>query len=92
MKPIIPGLLILIATQSLQAAPDPARGRQLHDTHCLQCHDTSVYTRENRRIHDMQGLEKQVRRCELSLGLRWFDEDVDSVVRYLDDNFYHFGK
>jgi len=92
MKHLISGLLLLTATQALQAAPDPDRGKQLHDAHCMQCHDTSVYTRENRRIHDPAGLEKQVRRCELSLGLRWFDEDVKSVVRYLDDSFYRFGK
>ena len=29
-------------------AQDYARGKALHDTHCMACHDTRVYTREDR--------------------------------------------
>ncbi|MCP4450195.1 MAG: cytochrome c, partial [Planctomycetes bacterium] len=36
------------------------------------------------------GLTSQVQRCELSLGLKWFDEDVDDVAGYLNQQFYKF--
>ena len=65
-------------------------GRALHDAHCLKCHDSNVYTRKNRRVTSLEGLRKQIRRCEQSLGLRWFDDQLDSVVRYLNDNYYHY--
>ncbi len=38
----------------------------------------------------LAGLKKQVQRCELSQGLKWFDEDVDDVVNYLNTTYYKF--
>ena len=72
----------------LPAAADS--GQELVEANCKACHDSAVYTRENRRVKDIAGLNKQVRRCEQSLGLTWFDEDVDAVVTYLNVNYYKF--
>ncbi|RRQ22777.1 cytochrome c family protein [Thiohalobacter thiocyanaticus] len=72
------------------AAADIQAGKNLHDQHCMQCHDSGVYTREDRRVNSLAGLTKQVRRCEQSLGLKWFDEDIENVVQYLNQNHYHF--
>jgi len=80
--------ILLLASGLAQA--DPQAGRALHDQHCLKCHDTGVYTRPDRRVKDLAGLRKQVQRCELSLGLTWFDRDIDNVVDYLNSNFYRF--
>jgi cytochrome c553 len=80
---------LLAATQALQSAGADT-GKALVEINCTSCHDDSVYTRENRRITTMEGLKKQIRRCELSLGLKWFDEDVDAVTSYLNTNYYHF--
>ena len=38
----------------------------------------------------MEALQKQVRRCELNLGLKWFDDDISNVVSYLNDTYYRF--
>lgn len=78
----------LLLAGPASAAAD--QGQALHDKHCLKCHDSSLYTRDNRRVKSLDGLRKQIRRCEQSLGLRWFDDQLDSVVRYLNDNYYHF--
>jgi len=78
----------LLIAGTAQARAD--EGQALHDAHCQKCHDSSVYTRENRRVKSLDGLRKQIRRCEQSLGLRWFDDQLDSVVRYLNDNYYRF--
>jgi cytochrome c553 len=78
---------LLAATQVLQA--DDA-GKALVDSKCTSCHGDAVYTRENRRVTTLDGLRKQVRRCELSLGLKWFDNDIDAVTAYLNKNYYHF--
>ncbi|MEN8802234.1 MAG: cytochrome c [Thiogranum sp.] len=80
---------VLLTTGSYTLA-DAEHGKQLHDEHCMKCHDTSVYTRETRRVTDNDALVKQVKRCELNLGLRWFDNDVNDVVQHLNQSFYKF--
>ena len=81
--------LLLIPAAQADAA-DNARGQALVQQHCMACHDNGVYTRPNRRVTSMAGLQKQVTRCELSLGLKWFDEDINAVTGYLNDSFYKF--
>ena len=88
-------LLFLTATYLLAAGVLPAaavadNGATLHQEHCTSCHDDSVYSRKDRRVTSPAGLKKQVQRCELSLGLKWFDEDVDDVVNYLNKTYYKF--
>ncbi len=78
---------LLAATQALQAADT---GKALVEINCTSCHSDAVYTRENRRITTLEGLKNQVKRCELSLGLKWFDDDVNAVTSYLNTNYYHF--
>lgn len=88
LQPLIAALL-LAATGPLMAA-DTGRGESLKQKNCMGCHEDGVYTRQDRRVSSLDGLEKQVRRCELTLGLQWFDEDVNDVVAYLNQTFYKF--
>ena len=85
---IITALLALSTTTNAEAA----KGQQLHDQNCMKCHGTEVYTRENRMVTSRDALVKQVKRCQLNLGVQWFNEDVNAVVQYLDQTFYKFGK
>lgn len=81
---------LLLASLATMAA-DVNSGRQLVDENCYSCHDASLYTRPDRRVTDPAALRKQVQRCELSLELQWFDEQIDDVVAYLNQAFYKFG-
>lgn len=93
-----PGILvagIALALSGPAPAADLAHGQTLHEANCIACHSSmtnghpsSLYTRADRRVTSLEGLQKQVRRCELSLDLTWFDEDIDDVVAYLNDKFY----
>lgn len=84
-------LLLLGMTLPFAAgAADLKAGQALHDAHCMKCHDSSVYTREDRRVTSLEGLRKQVARCELSLGLTWFDDQRENVVQYLNSTYYKF--
>jgi hypothetical protein len=57
---------------------------------CSRCHDSSVYTREDRRVQSLEGLHNQVRRCDSMLGTRLYDEDINSLVEHLNTKYYHF--
>jgi len=80
---------LLAAASSLQAA-NPDNGKSLVEGNCTKCHDERVYTRQDRRVTTPEGLTKQVTNCERSLGLKWFDDDIDDVAAYLNQTYYHF--
>jgi hypothetical protein len=74
------------------AAFDPGNGKQLANENCRECHGTEVYTRADRRVTSRSGLTTQVQRCELALGLKWFDDEVEDVAGYLNRDFYKYGE
>lgn len=83
------GTALLLSPQASRAG-DPEMGKSLVDTHCYHCHKTEVYTRPDRRVNNFDQLLAQVRRCELSLGLKWFDEEIENASIYLNQEYYHF--
>lgn len=79
------------ADQTLQA------GKKLVDTHCISCHASSyggdgsgIYTREYRKVRSLNGLKAQVTNCNTMLNLKWFDDEEQQVVQYLNHTYYHF--
>jgi hypothetical protein len=65
-------------------------GMDLHQTNCLSCHGTEAYTRSDRRVTSFPSLITRVNACNVNLGMGWFDDEVDAVARYLDENYYKF--
>lgn len=72
-------------------------GLALHAENCVACHsamtggDGSVlYTREDRVVGSLDALNKQVHRCQSSLGLSWSSEQISTVQQYLNATFYKF--
>ena len=81
---------LMAAQGEAPAAASAAKGKELVDENCIKCHGSEVYTRSDRKVTSLDGLSRQVSRCETSLGLTWFDEDVSAVTDYLNHDFYHF--
>jgi mono/diheme cytochrome c family protein len=87
-----------ILTISLAAAICSAPGyaangdnvQKLYEQHCVSCHGTELYTREDRKVTSLPALKQQVRRCETALGLRWFDEEIADVAQFLNEHYYRF--
>ena len=69
---------------------DVHAGKKLTDANCYQCHGTEIYTRADRKVKNLPGLRKQVQFCDQALGLTWFDEQVNDVSAYLNQEFYKF--
>ncbi len=88
-------LIIFLTIASFLVTPvlavDLENGESLHDENCLRCHDESKYTRKNRMIKNYQQLYERIKNCELMAELTWFDEEIDDVTAYLNNQFYRFN-
>lgn len=85
-------IVVLTGFAGLTSATEEFHAENFHQQKCTGCHDTSVYTRSNRRVDSLPRLESQVRMCDANLGIKLFDEDIHSLVRHLNDNFYKFDQ
>jgi mono/diheme cytochrome c family protein len=81
-------LALPLLAVSFTAAADT--GEELHDANCTSCHDSSVYTREDHRVKDLDALHQQVGRCQTANSLSWSDADIEAVASYLNENYYKF--
>jgi len=87
-----------VPAEVVEEKQDVSQGKQLHDENCISCHTTrtknadpnTLYTRENRKVNNLNGLQAQVERCVTVLNVEWFDDEIDSVVNYLNTDFYKF--
>lgn len=86
---LLPAALSLASAAAL-SQPAAGRGELLYTTHCIQCHNTQMHWREQRRARDWDGLMAQVRRWQGTAGLDWNEADVAEVARHLNDTIYKF--
>jgi len=85
-------LLLTIIFTSVTSAVDTVEGKDMYQEDCTKCHDSSVFTRKDRKVNNLESLQKQVHRCVTSQGYSWFDEDEENVTAYLSNAFYKFDK
>ena len=74
-----------------------AQGKQLHDANCMQCHASltggqpnSIYSRADRGVKTLDGLEKRVTNCAIAADVNWTAAQQKQVVDYLNSQFYKF--
>jgi mono/diheme cytochrome c family protein len=63
-------------------------GQSLHEKNCVSCHQSDIYTRDNRKVNTLSYLGTSVENCNTQLGTGWFPEDVQAVVKYLNATYY----
>ena len=65
------GLAGLLISGATMADGDIANGKKLYSaSKCNQCHGTEVFTRKDRKVKNLAGLEAQVRRCDSNLNTK----------------------
>lgn len=69
---------------------DATRGELLYSTHCIACHSAQVHWRDKKLSTDWSSLQTEVRRWQELSGLRWVEDDVAEVARYLNVLYYHY--
>ena len=85
-------LAVSLATLAAHVQSADFDAESFHGTNCTRCHDSSVYTRPNRRVRSLQALDVQVARCDANLGIKLFPEDQAALVNFLNTRFYGFAK
>lgn len=81
---------VLITTTAF-AEGNIANGKKLFTgSKCNQCHGTEVFTKPDRKVTTLPGLEAQVRRCDSNLNTNWFDDEIIDVTSYLNKQYYKF--
>ncbi len=83
---VLAGFLLMPLASATVAEP----ALELVQQNCVSCHQSEVYTRDDRLMQTYDDLLAQVRRCELNLGLSWFDEQIEQVARHLNQEYYKF--
>ena len=84
-------LLLALAPAGRADLPgDSAEGRALLEIDCVSCHDTSVYTRKNRKIKSLSALNAQLASCSHAANVTLTDAEQQSLVKYLNEQFYKF--
>ena len=71
-------------------ADDLHPGQRLHDANCVSCHDSSVYSREARKVNDFTQLVAQVKRCDANLGTGLLETELALITKFLNETFYHY--
>lgn len=83
---IIAGLALL----SLAVTAMAGQGKTLFDKNCTRCHGTDVFTRDDRGVKSLEGLNSRVKQCNLAAKSELNEAQISEVVAYLNKNFYKF--
>lgn len=84
-------LMILLAASAYAALPgDSAHGKRLHDANCMGCHDTGVYSRDDRRVQSLDALKQQLQGCSHIAQQHFSVTERQDIIKYLNDQFYQF--
>ena len=81
--------ITLIATAPV-AALSSTDGKAIYNKSCTGCHGTDVFTRPDRRVKNMSKLKSRVKQCSYAVEAKWFDEEINAVTDYLNNDFYKF--
>lgn len=94
MKRILLTLVLAFFAQNLLADSmllgDARKGEAIHNAHCVACHTPTIYTRPNRTVKSIGGLVGRVNGCSANLGLNLSNDQINDIVKYLNDNYYKF--
>ena len=84
-------LILLIPIARAAALPgDIADGKRLHDANCMGCHNTDVYTRDDRVVQTLDALKEQLVGCSHMARAEFSTSETQDLLKYLNDQFYHF--
>jgi len=78
------------AAPSWGQATATARGGQLYEQQCTGCHGKSVHDRNPRSARTVDEVRRFVERWSNEVGAHWNARQVDDVVLFLNERYYHY--
>ena len=93
MKSVLGVWLLMLLVPSAYASElpgDSAEGKRLYDANCMGCHDTGIHTRNDRIVQSLDALEKRVANCTHAARKEFSANETQNIIKYLNDQFYHF--
>ena len=66
-----------------------SRGELLYSNHCRGCHESNVHIREMQKAKTIDAIRSEVSRWALELQLKWTLRDIEDVVEFLNQRYYH---
>jgi hypothetical protein len=93
MKSILYASLLILLAPSAYAASlpgDSAEGKRLLEANCMECHQTDVFIRKDRRVQSLDALKEQLAACSHAANVEFSKSEMQSLIKYLNDQFYHF--
>jgi cytochrome c553 len=93
MKRILSASLLILLMPSAYAASlpgDSAEGKRLFDARCMECHQTDIFTRKDRKVQSLDALKAQLVACSHAAKVDFSAREMQDLLKYLNDQFYHF--
>ncbi len=92
MHIVLCAVALSVAAAAAHAAQpgDAVRGERLHEAHCMRCHDTGVYTRQDHKVRSLKALQQQVVNCTHMAEGDFTAGERQDIVKYLNQQFYKF--
>lgn len=81
---------VLVSPPAL--AQEIQRGRLLYETQCATCHTERLHDREKSKIRSIVELRAEVTRWSRETRQRFTPEDIEEVVRFLNQTHYRLEK
>jgi mono/diheme cytochrome c family protein len=83
-------LLLIPSVYAASMSGDFDNGKRLYEANCLGCHDSSVFTRDNRIVQSLDALEEQLASCTHMAKKEFSASETRDLLKFLNDQFYHF--
>ncbi|MDH3637980.1 MAG: hypothetical protein OES09_05890 [Gammaproteobacteria bacterium] len=66
------------------------RGHNLYGNHCIECHESVVHIRDNRKAKSTEEIEALIIHWSSYRNLGWNQEDINDVLHYLNTRYYKY--
>ena len=90
-KILVSAALLWASLSAGAQAQDPVLGKELYDGRCLACHKKAPYGNGPPVALTLENVRAMAKLWDsISPGALWTRQDLDDVVSYLNQKYYHY--
>lgn len=65
-------------------------GQAIATASCSKCHNSSVYTRADRKVKSLSVLTARVKKCNANTGAGLNEKELEALTSFLNTSYYKF--